>query len=153
MMFSPGCCICGTKPTPPGGVGLPGCFCLVPPSLSMTSGDPSCNYGMFQSCSITYGPPNGSMRMLGFQSNVFTSEAMFYDRISQSSFFYYFSCQYNEFFLTRIYPTSPFGSPYRDGILYHWILGGYANTCVPFSLLAGQAYPGSDASCSVQITG
>ena len=136
-----------------GGVLLPSCFCAVPPVLQMTSADPACNYGMFQSCSIQYGPPPAAMAELGFQSNVFTSSESFYDRISQSSFFYYFSCQYNQFFLTRIYPTSPFGSPYRDGILYNWIVGGYGNTCNPFQLLMGMAYPGSDSTCSVSIIG
>ncbi len=136
-----------------GGVSLPSCFCAVPPALRMTSADPKCNYGMFQSCSIQYGPPPPAMVALGFSGDVFTSPRSFDDPISKSSFFYYFFCRHNQFFLTRIYPTSPYGSPYRDAILYNWIVGGYGNTCDPFQLLMGMAYPGSDSTCSVSIIG
>ncbi len=136
-----------------GGISLPSCFCEVPPVLQMISADPKCNYGMFQSCSIQYGPPPAAMAGLGFSKNVFTSPQSFYDPISKSNFFYYFSCQYNQFYLTRVYPTSPFGSPYRDGILYSWVVGGYGNACNPFQLSNGMAYPGSDSTCSVSISG
>ena len=135
------------------GISLASCFCSVPATLQMTSGDPNCNYKMFQSCTLQYGPPPPAMVVFGFKVNVFTSTANFIDPISGSSFFYYFSCQYNQFFLTRIFPTSPLGSPFRDAILYSWIVGGYANTCAPFSLIDGAAFPGSDSTCSVSISG
>lgn len=134
------------------GITLQNCFCTVPAVLSMVSGDPTCNYGMFQSCTIAYGPPPPAMVAFGYTANVFTSSAMFHEPITGSDFFYHFSCTYNQFFLSRIFPTSPFGSPYRDGYLYNWIVGS-VNTCDPFSLRVGTAFPGSDASCSVQITG
>lgn len=135
------------------GVLLPSCFCAVPSSLQMTSAAPQCNYNMFQSCTIRYGPPPAAMVALNFSANVFTSSASFLDPVSQAKFFYYFWCQYNQFFLTRIFPTSPFGSPYRDAILYTWVVGGYGNTCQPFLLASGTPYPGSDESCSVSISG
>ena len=135
------------------GILLPSCFCLVPPTLQMVSGFPSCNYKMFQSCTIQYGPPPPAMVAQNFTSNVFTSTSSFVDPITGSSFFYYFWCQYNQFFLTRIFPTSPLGSPYRDAILYSWVVGGYANTCQPFRLENGAAFPGSDTSCQVSIIG
>jgi len=137
----------------PGGVLIPTCFCAVPPYLQMTSAYPQCNYGMFQSCSLAYGPPPPSMVALGFQNNVFTSAQTFLDPITQSNFYYYLNCRNNQFILTRVFPTSPFGSPYRDGILYTWTVGGSGNTCTPFRLLNGSAYPGSDATCSVSIMG
>lgn len=135
------------------GIVLPSCFCAVPASLQMVSAAPQCNYRMFQSCSIQYGPPPPAMVALNFSSNVFTSSATFVDPITSSAFFYYFWCQYNQFFLTRIFPTSPFGSPYRDAILYTWVIGGYGNSCQPFRLEAGSPYPGSDSSCAVSILG
>ena len=134
-------------------VTLPTCFCQVPASLQMISFAPDCNYKMFQSCSIQYGPPPPAMIAQNFTSNVFTSSAMFLDPISKSDFFYYFWCQYNQFFLTRIYPTSPFGSPYRDAILYSWVVGGYGNSCQPFRLENGSPYLGSDTSCAVSMIG
>ena len=135
------------------GIVLGSCFCLLPPVLRMTSGDPNCNYAMFQSCTLAYGPPPPAMRALNFTENLFSSSATFVDPITNSSFFYYFACLYNQFFLTRIFPSSPLGNPYRDGILYNWIVGGYGNTCQPFRLEYGMPFPGSDATCSVTISG
>ena len=135
------------------GILLPSCFCAVPPTLQMISGDPTCNYGMFQSCTLVYGPPPPAMQLLGFTANVFTSSQSFVDPITNASFFYYFSCFYNQFFLSRIYPTSPMGSPFRDALLYNWIVGGYGNNCTPFLLEIGMPFPGSDATCSVIISG
>ena len=134
------------------GVLLPSCFCLVPSTIQMTSADPRCNYKMFQSCTLTYGPPPPAMVAFGYKTNVFTS-GTFTDPLTDSDFFYHFWCQYNQFFLTRIYPTSPYGSPFRDGILYSWAIGGANNTCDPFQLLSGSPFPESDPSCSVTITG
>ena len=128
------------------------CFCDPPPTLSMVSGNQDCNYKMFQSCTLRYGPPPPAMRP-GAPVGVFTSTESFVDPITKSSFFYYFSCQYNQFFLTRIFPTSPFGSPYRDATLYSWVVGGYGNTCKPFRLENGAPFPGSDTACQVSIIG
>ena len=143
----------GGKVTPGTGILLPSCFCMVPPTLQMVSSYPDCNYKMFQTCTIQYGPPPPAMVAQNFTSNVFTSTSSFVDPITKSSFFYYFWCQYNQFFLTRIFPTSPFGSPYRDAILYSWVVGGYANTCQPFRLENGAPFPGSDTACQVSIIG
>ena len=137
----------------PDWITLPSCLCLVPPTLQMVSGDPRCNYGMFQSCSLTYGPPPPSLLPLGHQGYQFTSSAMFDDPISKAKFYYFFFCIYGQFILTRVFPTSPMGTPFSDGLLYTWLVGGYGNTCDPFQLEIGQAYPGSDLSCSVSITG
>ena len=136
-----------------GGVIIPTCLCTVPPSLQMTSAHPQCNYGMFQSCSLSYGPPPPSMAAFGLKNNVFTSPRSFVDPITNAEFYYYLNCQGNQFFLTRIYPTSPYGSPYRDGILYTWVIGENGNTCTPLQLIHGSSYPGSDPTCSVSITG
>lgn len=147
----PGCCSCG--PPPPPGIILPNCLCTVPPTLQMVSGDPSCNYGMFQSCTITYGPPTPDFLPLGYQGNQFTSNETFFDPISKSYFYYFFFCFYNQFTLTRIFSNSPMGSPFIDGLLYTWVVGGYGNTCDPFQLEIGMPFPGSDLTCRVMISG
>jgi hypothetical protein len=137
-----------------GGYGtIPNCFCTaIPAALTMTSSDPTCNYRMFQSCMIQYGPTPAQFAPLNLGPNIFLSTESFADPVAGGAeFFYYLACQYNQFSLTRLYPASPFGSPYRDGILYTWLVGGYGNTCSPFHLDNGMAFPGSDLSCSVTI--
>ena len=132
---------------------IPTCFCTqIPATLTMTSADPTCNYRMFQSCTIQYGPTPAQFSTLNLGANIFLSTESFPDPISGGAeFFYYLICHLNQFSLTRIYPTSPYGSPFRDAILYTWLLGGYGNTCSPFHLDNGTAFPGSDLSCSVTI--
>jgi len=144
------CCGDGGAPGPPPIV-IPACFCAIPATLTMTSVNPSCNYGMFQSCTIAYQATPGWASGLGLGPMIFLSDERFLDSNSQSYFHYYMWCQYNQFSLTRLYPTSPYGSPYRDALLYSWLLGGYGNTCNPFRLDGGKPYPGSDQSCQVHI--
>ena len=133
---------------------IPNCFCdPIPAELAMTSADPTCNYRMFQSCGITYGPHPG-FESLNFGSNYYLSDQGFPDPVANGAIFYYaLLCQYNQFSLTRAYLESPYGSPFRDGILYTWLVGGYGNTCDPFHLDNGTAFPGSDPSCRVTIDG
>jgi len=130
---------------------MKGCFCPVPPTLAMTSADPGCNYGMFQSCTLRYGPPPAAFAPLSITGPVYLSTREFLDPIANSNFYYHLFCQYNQFSLTRLYPTSPYGSPFRDGTLYTWLVGGYGNVCNPFHLHNGTSFPGSDATCSVAI--
>lgn len=132
---------------------IPNCFCdPIPGTLTMTSADPACNYQMFQSCTIQWQPTPPSFGPLNLGPNAFISNESFSDPIGGGAmFFYYLNCTFNQFSLTRIYPTSPYGSPYRDGILYTWLLGATGNTCLPFHLDNGSAFPGSDVSCSVTI--
>jgi len=130
---------------------LQSCFCPVPAALKMTSANPGCNYGMFNSCTITYQATPDWAAGLGLGPMIFLSDEKFLDSNSQSYFYYYMWCQYNQFSLTRLYPTSPYGSPYRDALLYSWLLGSYGNVCDPFRLDGGKPYPGSDQSCLVMI--
>ena len=134
---------------------IPNCFCTtIPASLSMTSGDSNCNYKMFQSCSIKYGATPAGYAALNLLQNTFLSTNSFPNPILGGAMFqYYLTCQYNQFSLTRVYLQCAYGSPYQDGVLYSWVLGGYGNTCTPFHLDNGVAFPGSDASCSVTIDG
>lgn len=137
----------------PGHGTIPNCFCTdIPGTLTMTSADPNCNYRMFQSCTIQWQDTPAWAARLNLGPKIFLSTTSFADPVAgDAEFYYYLTCQYNQFSLTRLYPTSPFGSPYRDGILYTWLVGGYGNTCSPFHLDNGMAFPGSDASCNVVI--
>jgi len=130
---------------------LPGSFCPVPTILAMTSLDPNCNYGMFQSCTLTYRQPPAAFAPLSITGPLFLSTAEFFDPIANSYFYYHLFGQYNQFSLTRLYPTSPYGSPFRDGTLFTWLVGGYGNNCNPFYLHNGSSFPGSDATCQVLI--
>jgi hypothetical protein len=133
---------------------IPNCFCTqIPINLTMTSADPTCNFRMFQSCSISYGPHPG-FESLNFGHNYYLSDQGFPDPVANGATFYYaLLCQFNQFSLTRAYLTSPYGSPFRDGILYTWLVGGSGNNCAPFHLDNGTAFPGSDPRCRVMIDG
>lgn len=146
-----------------GGIGtIPFCFCsAVPETLSMVSASSTCNYSMFQTCTIQYGPIPPVYAPLSFGSLGFVSVQSFPDPLAGGALFqYYLTCQYNVWTLSRLYATSPWGSPFIDGNLYVWYVGSPGNTCAgviegpgtPFALTNGQPYPGSDASCSVAIT-
>ncbi len=142
------------KPPAGGGGGtIPSCFCTsIPTTLRMTSANPAGNYGMFQSCTIQYGPTPAWASSLNLGPEIYLSTGSFFDPLLASSpFSYLLTCRYNQFALTRLYPVSPYGSPYRDAILYTWLVGGYGNTCSPFHLDNGLAFPGSDPTCSVTI--
>jgi hypothetical protein len=132
-------------------VTLQSCFCPVPKRLRMTSADENCNYRMFQSCTLQYGQPPAVFAPLNITGPCFLSTQTFLDPITNSYFYYYLFCLFNQFILTRLYPTSPYSSPFRDATLYTWLIGGYGNVCSPFILGNGVKYPGSDASCYVSI--
>lgn len=134
-------------------VDIPNCFCQhSPATLIMTSDDPECNYRMFQSCVIQWQARPAVFDPLNLATNIYLSTQSFPDPIAGGAeFYYYLICHLNQYSLTRLYPTSPYGSPYRDALLYTWLLGGYGNTCDPFHLDEGTAFPGSDITCSVRI--
>ena len=145
------------SPASGGGTGttgnLPLCFCgAIPINLTMTSADPSCNFDMFQNDTITYQTIPSNLSSLGLGSMAFLGNGLWTDPLSGASFRYLLTCWYNQFLLTRVFPTSPWGSPFRDAVLYTWFVGSYGNSCAPFQLDLGQAYPGSDASCFVTIS-
>jgi hypothetical protein len=131
------------------------CFCPnVPTTLAMTSLNPSCNYGMFQSCEIIYGPTPAGYADLSIGVYSFLSTGSFPDVVANGAMFQYIlTCYYNQFNLSRVYLESPFGSPYHDGILWSWLIGAYGSSCEPFHLDGGTPYPGSDLTCQVMIDG
>lgn len=126
------------------------CPCPVPTTLSMVSRFPQCNGGLFQSATLTYGPLPPEMASIGLTGNGFTSNTLT-DQVSGKAFYYYISCNFNQYGLTQIIPDGNGGAS-RNGVLYFWAVGGNTrfgpSTCDPFSLPEGTAYPGADASCT-----
>ena len=141
-----------------GGVAVPGCSCAsLPATLTMHSSRPTSNGGMFQDgVSIVYGPTPSGYAGLGLGANSYLSTASFLDQYGDS-FRYYFYCQANQFFLSRVYLHSTFnaGGNFEDGVRYTWTMTSYGNTCSAGSLTLGngQIYSGGDASCIVTISG
>jgi hypothetical protein len=138
-----------------GGGQIPLCFChSLPATIQMFSADHEINYRMFQDCTLVFGPPPSWADPLHLGPYIYLSTASFVDPIAGgASYYYHLNCQFNLFALTRLYPESPFGPAYRDGILYTWLAGGPGNTCDPFQLTNGVAFPGSDGPVSVQLFG
>ena len=135
-------------------VNLPGCSCLsLPATLHMTSANPSCNEGMFQSCVIIYGNTPAVYAPLNLEAQCFLSTQSFVDT-NTNTFKYYFYCQGSQFDLGRVYATSIFGSPYLNVARYSWKIGPTSpgNTCSPLLLTNGQIFPGGDPTCSVSIS-
>lgn len=146
-----------------GGVVAPGCVCATPYTISMLSRVPSCNYQMYQSCTLQYGPaPAGVGNFKDTAGKAWTSTASFVDPISTSSFYYQLICFSNVYRLDRIFPTSVFGANSRDAGLYSWTLGDTSqygtNSCPgspfpgPWNMPQGRAFNGSDATCSVALS-
>jgi hypothetical protein len=138
-----------------GGVTIPTCFCPeIPATLTMISGSSTCNFHMFQSCTIAYSSIPSVYDELDLGSYAFLSTETFPDPLADGALFQYMlTCFYNQFALTRLYAESPYGSPFRDAVLYTWFVGSYGNTCSPFHLDNGVVYPGSDPTCFVTIDG
>ena len=135
-----------------GGIVIAGCACAeIPNLLHMTSSSPSSNNGMFQNCTLEYGATPSRYTGIPIGAQGYLSTGSFTDQFSDT-FRYYFYCQRNQFFLTRVYVNSIFGSPFEDSVRYTWTLG-YGNTCAPFLLSNGRIYAGGDASCVVTIYG
>lgn len=153
-LFGFGCCA-GTGGGTGGTGTIPSCFCSpIPGVLTMTSADETCNFHMFQSGTLSYQARPAAYAGLRTLDPGYYGDQEWPDPLSGGSLFrYYLTCQYNQFSLSRIWAVSPYGSPYQDGILYTWLLGGSMNTCMPFRLDHGSAFPGSDATCAVTIDG
>ncbi|HWE38558.1 MAG TPA: hypothetical protein VG406_18450, partial [Isosphaeraceae bacterium] len=66
-------------------VSIPGCACTsIPAVLSMISANPACAAGMFQSCTLVYGPIPPAYAALDLGSECYMSTASFLDPEGQS---------------------------------------------------------------------
>lgn len=137
-----------------GGIGsLPGCICVSPPAtLYMTVTGGSCNNGLLNDCTIQYGPTPSSLSGLRLGVNCYLSTTTFTDSQTGDSYYYYLGCFGAVMRISRVFPTSVFGSPFLDSVIYYWSVGLSGNTCVPFLLSNGQIYSGGDPACSVTIS-
>jgi hypothetical protein len=139
--------------TPPG-VLIPGCPCAsVPRTLQMSVSNPNLNNRIFQPATLQYYspvPPQFSALALG--SFAFLSTTSFTDDLSTSPFWYYFTCFQGSYALTRVYPKTGTGQPFRDSIRYRWSVVAPGNSCSPFLLNNGTIYTGGNPACVVTIS-
>jgi hypothetical protein len=134
-------------------IAIPGCMCASTPTvLHMVSSKPSSNDGMFQSCTIAYGPTPAELSDLAIGDYSFLSVESFQDQETGDYFRYLFNCGANLYGITRVYADSILGSPFKDVLRYTWLINYPGNTCIPFLLSAGNVYPGGDATCIVTIS-
>lgn len=128
----------GGSPT----ITLPGCPCLVPTVVTMTSTTTS-NFNMFQSCVFNYGTDPS---VIGLGMGMY-STAQFADGITGDLFWYRLACNSGVFGINRLYDTSAYGSPFSDAVRMSWTGG----TCTPFYQPTGHVYTGGDASANGQV--
>lgn len=134
-------------------VSIPGCPCaLSPATINMVSSKPASNNQIFQSATLQYGPTPSSLLPVVLTPSSYLSTSSFPDPILNASFYYFLTCSLGAYVLTRVYVTSPFGSPFRDSIRYKWVPGFPGNICTPFSMTNGQIFTGGDASCVVTLS-
>ena len=135
------------------GVTVPGCPCSRSPvTITMHSSEPSSNNQMFQSATLIYGSTPSNLLPVVLQTSSYLSTTSFPDPILGVPFYYFLTCYVGAYVLTRVYVTSPFGSPYRDSIRYSWVPGFSGNTCTPFLMSSGQIYRGGDSTCIVTLS-
>lgn len=131
------------------------CGCDVPQVLAMTNNNPGCNSGMFQPCTIRYGPTPAALSTLALGTSCFLSDESFID-VFGDRFRYYLNCtgttiSGSEYTLTRVYVTSIFGSPFRDSVRYTWPMSTAGNSCSPFALINGILYAGGTGPCTPHV--
>jgi hypothetical protein len=140
------CCCSG------GGVSVPGCPCpSTPATLFMHVNDPTKNNGIFQPCTLQYGPTPAPLLPVVLATDSYLSTAPSFDPVLMANFYTYLTCYLGAYVITRVYITSPLGSPFRDRIRYTWFVGLPGNTCSPFSLALGSIFEGGDATEVVTI--
>lgn len=131
---------------------LLGCVCQNPPAtLSMTVASGTCSDGRFHSCTIQYGPTPAPLGALQLGANSYISVESFPDPQTGDVFHYFMSCFSSVVRVSRVFPTSIYGSPFLDSVIYWWTLGFPGNTCDPFLLSNGTVFAGGDPNCVVVI--
>jgi hypothetical protein len=135
--------------------GIPGCTCSpMPNTINMVSSKPASNNGIFQSATLQFGPTPGPLLPVVSAANSYLSTTTFFDTVLAVSFYYFLTCVTGQYVLTRVYETSPFGSPFRDSVRYKWTPGFPGNSCgPPFTMTNGQIFLGGDSSCIVTLSG
>lgn len=136
---------------PPTGT-LLGCVCPHPPAtLPMTVASGTCSDGRFYSTTLTYKPTPPDLGALQLGGSCYLSDDSFPDPQTGDYFFYFMSCFSSVVRISRVFPTSIYGSPFLDSVIYFWTLGFPGNTCTPFYLSKGTVFAGGDPNCKVII--
>lgn len=136
--------------TPP--VTIPGCPCETSPvTVYLHTNDPTLNNGIFQDATIVYGPTPAPLLPVVFTPSSYLSTTTFRDAVFDADFYYFLTCQLGAYVLTRVYISTPLGSPFRDEIRYSWFIGVDGNTCTPFNLASGSIFEDGDPSQTVTI--
>ncbi len=136
------------------GVGITGCGCPDTPStITISSSEPTSNYGIFQNSSVTFQPLPTVFAPLAIGPEAYLSWPTGYiDELTGDTFYYYVTCVGNYFTLTRVYAVSVYGSPFLDQVRYEWRIDDAGNYCSPFLMAAGQIFAGGDAACVVTLS-
>lgn len=110
-----------------------GCACTtVPDMLTLTSCLSPGAFGLWPSATLQFfsslsGPTSGGFTVPGY-----VSTASFTDTLLNLQFFWFLTCDFSGFVLSRYYPVGPGGSPaFADGNDVIW----NTLTCSPFSLI------------------
>ncbi len=108
---------------------------------------------LLQDATIVYQDTPPGLLPLGIGSPSFLSNETFEDFPGSPDVFrYYFTCVNGLYAITRVFEESIYGSPYRDAVLYRWLIGVAGNTCDPFELTNGEVFSGG-GGCVVEIVG
>lgn len=134
-------------------IAISGCNCAETPAvIVMTSADETCNFGILKSCVIAYGPTPAVFAPLSLGANCFLSTETFVSDYSSEEFYYLLTCNSSFYSLSRLFPVSIFGSPFREPPIYSWLIGDTGNTCTPFLMSNGFIYFGGDPACDVDLS-
>jgi hypothetical protein len=137
-------------------INTPGCACsTTPATITMTVTNPSLNNQIFNSCTIQNGPTPSSLLPVVLTANSWLSTTTFSDPILGVPFYYFLTCTIGKYVLTRVYVSSPFGSPFRDSIRYQWVPGFPGNTCGShgtWAMTNGSIFVGGDPRTTVVLT-
>lgn len=155
---SPGCACCGSGGGGAGTGHMISCLCSTPPlSVAMSVSREGCGDGLMHSCTITYGTTPASLAALRLGASCYLSTVMFADSQTGDQFYYYLGCYSSILRISRAFPTSIFGSPFLDSVVYYWSIGISGNHCnsgsTGFLLSNGTIFPGGDPTCLVTISG
>ena len=139
-----------------GWISLPGCNCNpTPPTIYLDSIDPGCNAplsGIFQDATIEWSAVPASLEDLALGDYAYLSTTTFVSDYSSDAFYYLLTCGGSYFSLSRVFPTSVFGSPFREPPIYSWLIGDTGNTCDPFLMSNGFVSEGTDPDCDVDLS-
>lgn len=132
---------------------LLGCNCTSAPlTLQMVVSSPACANSLLQSCTFVFSATPVELSALHLGDFCYLSNSMYKDPDTGDFFYYYLGCFSTIFRVSRVFPTSVYGSPFLDSVIFFWSLGLPGNSCDPFLLSNGQFFYGSNPDCTAVIS-